>query len=101
MNLLMAYDVNTHIPLFSRIYEGGSLDKSSVKDLLEQVVLKDILFIVDCGFYSNENLQLFQNDGCSYIIPLSRNLKNSKKAVSSLEMNGRFMCQQGRKATVI
>ena len=38
INLLMAYDVNTGIPLLSRIYEGGSLDKVSVKDLLALVL---------------------------------------------------------------
>ncbi|MDI9471284.1 MAG: transposase [Bacillota bacterium] len=101
MNLLMAYDVNTHIPLFSRIYEGGSPDKVSVQDFLYQVELKDMLFIVDSGFYSTENLELFQTNGSSYIIPLAKNLKICKKAVSHLEMNGRFMYQKGKKAAAI
>ena len=50
INLLMAYDVNTGIPLLSRIYEGGSLDKVSVKDLLALVEMKNMLFIVPVGF---------------------------------------------------
>ena len=37
MNLLMAYDVNTGMPLLSRMYEGGSTDGVSVKDLFRQV----------------------------------------------------------------
>ena len=50
VNLLMAYDVNTGVPLVSRIYEGASNDKVSVKDFVDQVEMKDMLFIVDRGF---------------------------------------------------
>ncbi|HBQ65034.1 MAG TPA: hypothetical protein DD727_09000, partial [Clostridiales bacterium] len=45
INLLMAYDINTGIPLLSRIYEGASTDKVSVKDLTMQVELKNMLFV--------------------------------------------------------
>lgn len=50
----MAYDVNTGIPLISKIYEGASADKVSVKDFLDQVEMQDMLFIVDRGFYSKK-----------------------------------------------
>jgi transposase len=101
INLLMAYDINTGIPLLARIYEGASTDKVSVKDLTRQVELKNMLFVIDRGFYSAENLKLFSSDGNSYIIPLGKNITTCKKAVSSLEMTGRFMYQRGRKASVI
>ncbi|MDW7657627.1 MAG: transposase [Bacillota bacterium] len=101
INLLMAYDINTGIPLLSRIYEGASTDKVSVKDLTRQVELKNMLFVIDRGFYSAENLKLFSSDGNSYIIPLAKNITACKKAVSSLEMTGRFMYQQGLKASVV
>lgn len=101
LNLLMAYDVNTGVPLLSRIYEGGSLDKVSIKDFMVQVELKNMLFIVDRGFYSSDNLKLFSSNGNSYIIPLAKNLSACKKAVSSLEMTGRFMYQKGRRASVV
>lgn len=101
INLLMAYDINTGIPLLSRIYEGASTDKISVKDLAKQVELKNMLFVIDRGFFSAENLILFSSDGNSYIIPLGKNIKACKKAVGSLEMTGRFMYQQGRKASVV
>lgn len=101
INLLMAYDINTGIPLLSRIYEGASTDKVSVKDLTKQVELKNMLFVVDRGFYSTENLKLFSSDGNSYIIPLGKNITACKKAVSNLEIIGRFMYQRGRKASVV
>ena len=101
VNLLMAYDVNTHIPLLSRIYEGGMADKISVKDLVQQIELKNMLFIVDRGFYSTENIELFSDNGNSYIIPLGKSLNTCKKAVSSLDMKDRFMYQKGKKASVV
>ena len=101
INLLMAYDVNTGIPLMSRIYEGASTDKVSIKDFLDQIVLKDMLFIVDRGFYSVDNLNLFSSNGNAYIIPLGKNLNTCKAAVHSLEMHDRFMYQKGKKASVV
>ncbi len=101
INLLMAYDVNTGIPLMSRIYEGASADKVSIKDFLNQVEIKDMLFIVDRGFYSTENINLFSSNGNAYIIPLGKNLNTCKAAVHSLEMHDRFMYQKGKKASVV
>ena len=101
INLLMAYDVNTGIPLMSRIYEGASTDKVSIKDFLGQIELRDMLFIVDRGFYSADNLKLFSGNGNAYIIPLGKNLNTCKAAVHSLEMHGRFMYQKGKKASVV
>lgn len=101
INLLMAYDINSKIPLISRVYEGASNDKVSIKDFLGQIELKNMLFIVDRGFYSEENIGLLSQNGNAYIIPLARNLKACKSAVSNLDMKERFVYQKGKKATVI
>ena len=97
----MAYDINTKLPLISRIYEGASNDKVSIKDFLNQVELKNMLFIVDRGFYSEENIDLLSHNGNAYIIPLAKNLKTCKSAVSNMELKERFVYQKGKKATVI
>ena len=101
INLLMAYDVNTGMPLLSRMYEGGSTDGVSVKDLFRQVKLEKMLFIVDRGFYSTENLELFTRDGNAYIIPLRKNHKACQQAVSRLDMPIRFIYQKGRKGSLV
>lgn len=101
INLLMAYDVNTHMPLMSRIYEGASIDMVSVKDFLDQAEYKDTLFIIDRGFYSKENLRLFSSNGNKYIIPLRKSNTACRKAVSSLEMQERFIYRRGKKSSVI
>ena len=101
VNLLMAYDVNTGVPLFSRIYEGASNDKISVQDFIDQVEIHDMLFIVDRGFYSSSNINLFTSNGNAYIIPLAKNQNTCRQAVHSLEMHDRFMYQKGKKASVV
>ena len=100
-NLLMAYDINTGIPLLSRIYEGASNDKVSVKDFIDQVEMKDMLFIIDRGFYSSDNINLFSSNGNEYIIPLGKSQTGCKRAVHSLEMHDRFLYQKGKKASVV
>ena len=101
INLLMAYDVNTGIPLISKIYEGGNLDKISVRDFLTQIVLENMLFIVDSGFYSTENIELFSQNNNSYIIPLSSNLRNYRCVTVVTDVNGRFIYRANRKNSVI
>ena len=100
-NLLVAYDVSTGIPLLSRFYEGGAADKVCVRDLIGQAELKDLLFLVDRGFYSEENIKLFTSNGCHYVIPLSKGLTACKRAVADMELDGRFVYECGRKSTVI
>ena len=63
--------------------------------------MKDMLFIVDRGFFSNDNINMFSSNGNEYIIPLARNQSGCKKAVHSLEMHDRFLYQKGKKASVV
>lgn len=93
---------NFGLPSANRyIYERNNTDKVSIKDYLDQIELKDMFFIVDHGFYSVNNLNLFNNNGNAYIIPLNKNLNTYKATVHSLEMHDRFMYQKGRKASVV
>ena len=102
INLLMAYDVNTKIPILSRFFPGSSPDKVSVKEVLDEVELRNALFVIDRGFYSEENLKLFTQNDNNYIIPLSRNLTNCKQAVSSIDkLPFSFLYEVGEKNNCI
>ncbi len=57
--------------------------------------------IVNRGFYSADNINLFSSNGNAYISPLSKNLNTCKAAVHSLEMHDRFMYQKGKKSSVV
>ena len=101
MNQLMAYDAETGTPLFARIYEGGCTDKVSVRDLLSTVLFRNAVFLIDCGFYSDENLRLFSKNGNAYIIPLPQNTDKCKAAVADLHMGDRFVYSKGRRMSVV
>lgn len=101
INVLMAYDINTSRPVLSRVYCGGTLDKISVKDLIERKQLHGILFIVDKGFYSKENIDLFSKDDNHYIIPLWDNHKASKKITSTDKMEGLFVFERSKKRSTV
>jgi hypothetical protein len=100
-SLLMAFDASTNAPLLSRMYEGAALDRVDVADLLAQARFEGVIFVVDRGFYSEGNVELLTRAGNHYVVPLSKGLKACREAVSSLEMQGRFVWQRGSKATVV
>lgn len=58
---------------------------------------QDILYIVNRGFYSNENIQYFSNNGNKYIIPLFPNLKIYKKVIENLNFSSEFVYEKSKK----
>lgn len=101
INLLMAYDINNSNPVFSRMYAGATMDNISFKDLFERKNFKDILFIIDKGFYSTENINLCSSNGNKYIVPLKAHLLNYKEITKDYLCNERFVYENGKKRTVI
>lgn len=101
INILMAYDINTNSPVVSRIYSGSTLDKISIQDMLMRSNFTDTLFIVDRGFYSRENIELFSQKGNRYIIPLSPNYKVYKAAQKNLEFADTFIYERNKKRTAV
>lgn len=79
LNILEAYDVENEVPLTSKAYEGGLPDKTSVQDLFVAYTFPaNTTFLVDMGFYSEENLDLFRKDGKQFVIPVPENTSISK-----------------------
>lgn len=101
INLLMGYDINNSYPVFSRMYAGATMDNISFKDLFERKKFKEILFIIDKGFYSTENLNLCSQNGNKYIVPLKSHLLNYKEITKDYLCKERFVYESGKKRTVI
>ena len=71
VNILEAYDVVNEVPLTSKAYEGGLPDKSSVQELFVAYTFPPkTVFLVDMGFYSEDNLGLFREGGKHFVIPV-------------------------------
>ena len=101
LNVLMIYDLEKNNPLTSRIYSGSTLDKVSVKDLMDIHSFNDVLFIVDRGFYSKENITSFSSNGNHYIIPLSPNMKEYKDVTKDLKFKKMFIYENNKKRTSV
>lgn len=97
VNLLMGYDMTTDSPVFSRMFRGSCNDKSTIKDLCEVLSLSNILFVVDRGFYSKENLKLFSDNSNSYIIPIPAHTNVFKNVINNIQYEDEFCYNSGPK----
>lgn len=101
VNMLMAISLETGEPLYSEMFRGNIADKKSVLKMLDDHHLSKKLFIVDRGFYSTDTLNIFKKDGCNYIIPLSQNLNDYKKAWSEFKLGENFVYETKKTNNVV
>ena len=95
LNILEAYDVVNEIPLTSKAYEGGLPDKTSVQDLFVAYTFPgNTVFLVDMGFYSEENLGLYCKDGKQFVIPVPETTAISKAIDIDGPYEGSFFYQK-------
>lgn len=97
VNLLMGYDIATGMPLFARMFRGTCSDKSTIGDLDSLLKFKGILFVVDRGFYSDDNLAILSSNGNAYIIPVPANTNLFKDAMRDVKYTGSFYYRSGSK----
>jgi len=97
MNLLMAYDVDMNTPLYAKMFPGGMPDKTSVRDFLDAFSLPGKVFLMDCGFYGEENLGKIVAGGSDYVIPLSCNLREYKDIRDRMDYRESFVYRADRK----
>lgn len=91
LNILEAYDAEREVPLASKAYEGGLPDKSSVQDLLAAYAFPSrTVFLVDMGFYSEENIGLYREGGKHFVVPVPENTSIFKPIQSSRSYEGSF-----------
>ena len=97
VNLLMGYDINTHLPLFARMFRGTCNDKSTIEDLADLLKFSGILFVVDRGFYSKRNLDVFSSNDNSYVIPVPANTDVFRSVMKTVKYTDSFYYRSGRK----
>jgi transposase len=88
INIMTMMDLETKYPLMTKTFEGSELDKTSIKEFLKIRKIENSLLVMDAGFFSKDNIELFSKDN-NYIIPLSENL-NEYKEISSLKFDKEF-----------
>lgn len=102
VNLIMGYDVDTNRPVFANVVSGDQLDKTSIVDIIETRKFKNVLYIIDKGFYNADNLNVFVKNGCHYIIPIQENTNDYKELLENIDFtNEHFVYKSTNKKTVI
>ena len=104
MNLMVALDCDSRMPVASRVFPGYMLDKKDFTDFMDGIGSIDgKVILVDMGFFSAENLDYISRNGAYYVIPVSRNLCDYKLA-SSPGKGGRlaqFLYHAGRRTDTV
>ena len=102
VNLLQAYDVENGCSLATKAYEGSLPDKSSVKDMLTTYDFPQrTCFLVDMGFYSEEDISLYSAEGKHFIIPVPENTDISKAMLSNITFSGSFEYEKADESYII
>lgn len=73
INLMYIYSSQTNQPLFYRLLNGNTREVSGFKNCLIESGIRDAIIVADKGFYSKANIELLDQHGLKYIIPLKRN----------------------------
>jgi transposase len=92
INLGMYYGVTTHLPVYYNIYSGSINDKDHLPFMLtntEQLGMKDIRFVLDRGFVTEENLRYMQKKGYFYVTSLSSHRLDAVKLVDTYKQSVR------------
>lgn len=103
MNLLVALDIATHLPLATKVFPGYMVDKTDFIDFIKPLgEIKDKLFIMDTGFYSKENIEYLVKQEANYIMPLSSNLEGYKNAIKPFKgRNAQFLYSVSSKTDLV
>ncbi|MGH2612347.1 MAG: IS1634 family transposase [Rhabdochlamydiaceae bacterium] len=72
-NLLYFYSPSTYLPAYYRLFNGNIKDVKMISIAIKESEYKNALVIADKGFYSDENLEILEQEDLKYIIPLKRN----------------------------
>jgi transposase len=93
INLGMYYGQTSGLPIYYHIYQGSITDKTDLiymVDHTKTLGLKNVLFVIDRGFYTDLNLKYLYKNGFNFIIPLPSSRKIYKTLLNTNYSNIRF-----------
>jgi transposase len=85
VNLGLVLSLHRHIPLYFKLFPGSINDVVTLKNLVAEIKafgIKKSLFILDRGFYSENNISEMSKDGIDFILPLPFTVNLGKGLIS-------------------
>ena len=71
-NLMYIYSADSKMPLYYRLLPGNIRDVKAFKNCLREAGLRNAIIVADKGFYSQSNLEMLQQEGLAFILPVKR-----------------------------
>jgi len=86
INLGLIYSQTNHVPLWYNVFPGSIVDVSTLKNSItytSHFQLKDLIFVLDCGFFSKTNINELANpdNKFRFIMPMSHTTNVSKQII--------------------
>ena len=95
LSVIYSYDTETKEPVLVKTYAGNMLDTRAVKDFVTTFSVKEGILVMDKGFYSKENIELFKSlPALSFILPLQRSAAKLKKHDMYRDLNERVTIEE-------
>ena len=85
LNIGIAHCRGTGLPISYNLYPGSICDVVTLRNTatsLSGYGMKDMMFILDRGFYSKSNIMYMRKHGIKFIQPISMSLKKSKELLN-------------------
>jgi hypothetical protein len=98
MNLLFIFSLKQQLPAYYRLVPGNIKDVKAFSLSIKESGLDSVVLIADKGFYSKSNIEMLEQEGINYLIPLRRNSPlidyTPTTTVSKRNWHGYFKYQQ-------
>ena len=85
VNLGLVVSLMDRLPLMFKLFPGSVTDVTTLRNLSQEALalgLKKCLFILDRGFYSEENIRLMSEANLDFVMPIPFGRKVSKSLIS-------------------
>jgi transposase len=82
------------IPIYHEVYDGNTVDKTTLKGIVEKLRekfnLKDVVTVADRGLITKENLELLEKENHKYILGVQRRNNNLAKKYLTKEIESKL-----------
>ena len=72
VNLFYMFSIDIQMPVFYRIFPGNISGMKALELCIKESGSKNVLVIGDKGFHSKQNIQILEDTGLKFILPLRR-----------------------------
>jgi hypothetical protein len=75
IRLMYLFSAQMQKPVYYRLINGNITDIKSMVLCVQEMNIKNVIYIADKGFYSKKNVEMMRHEQLQYVMPLQRNSK--------------------------